>query len=104
MNNVEMGDEGFAELVPLVYQGRLDQLINLSLSDNILVSDRGIIALVHGIGAHGLPILHTCKMTGLRELTAVGISEMMQALTRGCPRLVISLVDKFEPDQELWEL
>jgi hypothetical protein len=64
----------------------------------------GGLDMAHGIGAHGLPILHTCKMTGLRELTAVGISAMMQALTRGCPRLVISIVDKFEPDQELWEL
>jgi len=73
LEDVGMSDEGIAGLAALIHKGRLNQLIAMHLSENSLVTDRGVITLAQAIDAHGLPILDTFKMRGIRELTAVGI-------------------------------
>jgi len=82
LEDVGMSDEGIAGLAALIHKGRLNQLIAMHLSENSLVTDRGVITLAQAIDAHGLPILDTFKTRGIRELTAVEIVQLRRRSTK----------------------
>jgi hypothetical protein len=91
LSDVGMGDEGIGALASLVSQGRMEQLEELSLSSNSGVTKHGIIALAQAISAQGLPMLGALDLCGLLPATdketVLGITTLVQAITKGCPPL-----------------
>lgn len=65
----------------------MEQLELLSICKNAALTQRGIITLARAIDAHGLPMLVSFYMEGLREMTAVGVGAIALALIKGCSRL-----------------
>jgi len=91
LSDVGMGDEGIAALAPLVSQGRMQQVTELSLSGNSGLTKQGIITLAEAIDARGLPKLRASHLSGLLPATdeesILGITTFVHAVTKGCPPL-----------------
>jgi hypothetical protein len=84
--DVGMGDAGVAALASVVQQGRFDELAGLDIHENVDITDQGMTALARAIEARGLPML-SFTLDGFEEMRATGISAVVNALVKGCPRL-----------------
>lgn len=74
--DVGMGDKGMIALASVIYQGRLEQLVDLSISGYSGVSDRGFIVLARAIEMRGLPLIRSFDLHGLKanNMTVVGMA------------------------------
>lgn len=86
LSKVGMGDAAVAALVSVVQQGRFDELYELSISETDNITDEGMTALAGAIEARGLPRL-TSFTFSFENVTAIGISAIVDALLKGCPKL-----------------
>lgn len=82
-----LGDKALVALASVIDQGRFEVLQDFYLANNVHVTDQGILALARAIEARGLPMLETFTMDAMDYMTTVGISAIIDALIKGCPKL-----------------
>lgn len=85
LDTVGVGDEG---MVALIDQGRMEQLTKLNLLGNACGTDKGASALARAIEARGQPMLEKLYLSEVYvKRGAQGVSNIVEALIEGCPRL-----------------
>lgn len=96
---VGMGDEGIAALSSLIYQGRMEQIRDLSFAENDDITDEGINVLARAVEAHMLPLLEYIYIMELKGMTITGIRAIGHAVIKGCPQLEDFTLEHDEVDK-----
>lgn len=90
LDEVGMGDGGMVALASVIYQGRMQEMEDVNLSEVPGMTDKGLIALARAINARGLPNVRQffIQMDDKnRKWTALGFGALTLAFASGCPRL-----------------
>ena len=87
---IGMGDKGLAALADVIRAGHFEELDEIYIYNNPVVTDEGVCAFaraIMGAGQRGLPMLSLCSASGLTLVTGEGVGTLAHVLVDHCPRL-----------------